>query len=43
MSHLEEHSKIHLNWDAILILLAVLVVSTGMWGAAIGALVVLYR
>jgi hypothetical protein len=41
MSHLEEPPAIHLNWDAILMLLAVLLVSTGMWGAAIGALVVL--
>ena len=41
MRQIEEPSEVHLNWDAILILISVLLLSTGMWGAAIGALMAL--
>jgi hypothetical protein len=43
MQQVEKHSEVHLNWDAILILIAVLLVSTSTWGAAIRALMVLLR
>jgi hypothetical protein len=39
----ESPTELHVNWDAILVLMAALLVSTGIWGAAIGALMVLLR
>lgn len=43
MRQIQGSSGIHLNWNAILILIAVLVVSTSIWGAAIRALLGLLR
>jgi hypothetical protein len=43
MRQVHEPSEIHLNWDAILILVAVLLVCTSIWGAAIRALVAFLR
>jgi hypothetical protein len=43
MQRIEEPTEVHLNWNAILILVSALLLSTGMWGAAIGALIVLLR
>jgi hypothetical protein len=43
MRQIHEPSESHLNWAAILILVAVLLVSTSIWGAAIRALMALLR
>lgn len=43
MQRTEQSSEVHLNWEAILMLVAILLLSTGMWGAAIGAFLVLLR
>jgi hypothetical protein len=43
MRQIQGPSEMHLNWDAILILIAVLLVCTSIWGAAIRALVGLLR
>jgi uncharacterized membrane protein len=43
MPQTEHSSQAHLNWDAILILVTVLLVSTGVWSAAIRAFLALFR
>ena len=43
MRQTKEPSEVHLNWDAILTLISVLLLSTGIWGAAIRALMVFIR
>lgn len=43
MRNANESPEVHLNWNVILVLITLLLLSTGMWGAAIGALMVLWR
>ena len=43
MPRAEHPSEAHLNWDAILILVTVLLVSTGVWSAAIRAFLTVFR
>jgi uncharacterized membrane protein len=35
--------EVQVNWDVILMFIAILLLSTGMWGVAIGAVMVLLR